>query len=227
MLTDGLSFLLKGGPVMWPLFLCALVALTVLIERYFALRSILRGSSSLAADVRDAVLQRQPQSAQRILEARGGPVARLLLVAVKNGNLPKADLESLISEVAVEETPNLSRGMTALDTIITVAPLLGLLGTVTGMIQSFQVVGLASGTAMPAAITGGVAQALIATATGLAIAIVTLVGYNYLSDQVRRIVSQMEVGATKVVNAFQMQQRANAAANGAAPAETSYAAARV
>jgi biopolymer transport protein ExbB len=83
---------------------------------------------------------------------------------------------------------------------------LGLLGTVTGMIKSFNVVSLAAGGNAPAQITGGVAEALIATATGLAIAIVTLIAYNYLTEQARSIVSEMEIGATKIVNILELNR---------------------
>jgi len=185
---------------MWPLLICAIVSITVMIERFFALRSVLAGSQSLVREVRQALARGHERGARQMLDIRGGPIARLLLVAVKNRGLDRQDAESLITEVAIEETPGLSRGLGALDTIVTVAPLLGLLGTVTGMIRAFQVVSISSGQTAPAAITGGVAEALIATATGLAIAIVTLVGYNYLTSQVKSVVSQMEIGATKIIN---------------------------
>lgn len=185
---------------MYPLFLCAIVSVTVIVERYFALRSVLRGSAQLVGEVQDALLQGRDRNVVQMLELRGGPIARLLLIAVRNRALARADVESLVSGVAVEETPALARGLNSLDTIITIAPLLGLLGTVTGMIKAFKVVSISSGQTAPAAITGGVAEALIATATGLAIAIVTLVGYNFLTDQVKRIISTMEIGATKVIN---------------------------
>lgn len=200
MLSDGFSFLLKGGPVMWPLFLCAIVSVTIMIERYMALRGIRRSNRGLVREMRTALMEGRERQALTFLETRGGPVAHLLTLAVKNRHLSQMRLESLMEEVAIEETPTLARGLSILDTIITIAPLLGLLGTVTGMIRAFQVVAISSGMSAPAAITGGVAEALIATASGLAIAIVTLVGYNYLSDQVKAVVTEMEIGATKVVN---------------------------
>ena len=206
MLTDGISFLLRGGPVMWPLFICAIWSVTVMIERYFALRGVASGSRSLAVDVRDALQRGRRASAEQILNVRGGPVSRLLSVAVKNSGLPRLEIEALVTEAAAEEMPALTRGLSSLDTIITIAPLLGLLGTVTGMIKAFQVVAISSGQAAPATtITGGVAEALIATATGLAIAIVTLVGYNYLSEQVKSIVSMMDAGANKIINVLQQR----------------------
>jgi len=185
---------------MWPLFLCAIVSVTIMIERYMALRGIRRSNRGLVREMRTALMEGRERQALTFLETRGGPVAHLLSLAVKNRHLSQMRLESLMEEVAIEETPTLARGLSILDTIITIAPLLGLLGTVTGMIRAFQVVAISSGMSAPAAITGGVAEALIATASGLAIAIVTLVGYNYLSDQVKAVVTEMEIGATKVVN---------------------------
>jgi len=199
-LTDGITFLLKGGPVMWPLFLCAVASVAVMIERFIALRSALRGSAGLTHQVRGALMEGRERAALSLLDMRPGPVAKVLAVAVRNRTLDRRRIEHLLEEVALRETPALSRGLNVLDTIVTVAPLLGLLGTVTGMIKAFQVVALASGMSAPSRITGGVAEALIATATGLAIAIVTLVGYNMLTEQVRTIVSEMEVAATQIVN---------------------------
>jgi len=105
-----------------------------------------------------------------------------------------------MEEHALKLTPEVFKRLHMLDTIITIAPLLGLLGTVTGMIRAFSVISNKAGIGTPTAITGGVAEALIATATGLAIAIVTLVGYNYLTERAKMIVSDMEVYGTRLVN---------------------------
>ena len=93
----------------------------------------------------------------------------------------------------------LNRRMVVLDTIVTLAPLLGLLGTVLGMISAFRIISV-SGTSHPAGITGGVAEALIATATGLAIAIFTLIGYNWCRDKVRQAVEEIELRGTQLEN---------------------------
>jgi biopolymer transport protein ExbB len=98
---------------------------------------------------------------------------------------------------AQKEIPFLKRRLTILDTIITLAPLLGLLGTVTGMIGSFDVMSQ-SGIGQPHAVTGGVAEALIATATGLLIAIVTLVPYNYFSSRVEKEMEEIEYYASRL-----------------------------
>lgn len=204
-MINGFVFLLKGGPVMGPLFLCAVVAVTVMIERHFALRGALRAARGLRTQVRASLLDGRTRAAQDLLAVRRGPVARVLTTALENRALGRANLEHLLTEVAMEETPGLSRGLNVLDTIITVAPLLGLLGTVTGMIAAFQVVALSTGVSAPTEITGGVAEALIATATGLAVAIVALVGYNAFTARVKAVVSEMEIAATQIINDLELR----------------------
>jgi len=199
--------LLKGGPVMWPLFLCAIVSVTVIIERLLAQSAVSKASQGLVSKVRQALLRGDLSETERMLEAASGPVAKVLLTGMKNRDLQRDQLEHLMDEVAIDEIPPLSRGLGVLDTIITIAPLLGLLGTVTGMIKAFQIVAVTSVSGAPAKITGGVAEALIATATGLVIAIVTLVGYNHLSGGVKKIVSDMEAAATKVINLLDQQKQ--------------------
>jgi len=215
LLMHGFTFLLKGGPVMWPLFVCALASVTVMAERFFALRAVSRGGRGLRRQVRASLAEGRGQAALQLVQMRGGPVARVLQTALENCAQGRENLEHLITEVAMEETPSLSRGLGVLDTIITVAPLLGLLGTVTGMIGAFQVVALSTGLSAPAEITGGVAEALIATASGLAIAIATLVGYNFLSDRVKAVVAEMEIAATQVINDLDLRQPAGAPVEGA------------
>jgi len=207
-LINGFSFLLKGGLVMWPLFACALISVTLMVERSIALRSVLRESRGLRRQVHVSLAEGRARAALNLVEMRRGPVSRVLLTALENRTLDRETLEHLITEIAMEETPGLTRGLNLLDTIITVAPLLGLLGTVTGMIAAFQVVAISTGMSAPAEITGGVAEALIATATGLTIAIVTLVGYNLLTEKVRLIVAEMEMAATQVINDLSLRQPA-------------------
>lgn len=116
-----------------------------------------------------------------------------------------------MEEQALKSTPELFKRLSYLDTIITIAPLLGLLGTVVGMIRSFHVISTKTGLGAPTAITGGVAEALIATATGLAIAIVTLVGYNLLTEKAKSIVSQMESSGTRLANILSSEEGRNEA----------------
>ena len=197
--AEAVQFLVKGGPVMVPLLAASLVAVTVMIERIVVLGRAGRESGPLMDEVRACVQRGAFRDAIRAAEAAGTPVGRVLAAGLHARRLPPERLDKILEEAAMAELPELSRRLVVLDTVVTVAPLLGLLGTVTGMIRSFDVMAL-SGVDRPHAITGGVAEALIATAVGLAIAITTLVVYNWLSEKVRDITSQIEIRATQLAN---------------------------
>lgn len=181
-----IALLIKGGPVMIPLLCCSVIALAVVIERgrfWWRLRPTREVEQLLtlaaAGKWEDAVL---------LGEGSQIPVARVLAAGIRHKNpAPTLAMEA----AAHDELARLRRYLPVLDTVITLSPLLGLLGTVTGMISSFGVMA-SGGISQPHAITGGVAEALIATATGLGIAIATLVPYNYFSTRVERVLGDIE-----------------------------------
>jgi biopolymer transport protein ExbB len=183
---------------MVPLALCSLLGVTVIIERYLALRKADRGGAELLAAIRRAYRAGDGAEALARCEQTGGPVANVLAAGLR-AHLIGAPVQAAMEEQALAEQPNLNRRLAVLDTIVTLAPLLGLLGTVLGMISAFSIISV-QGTSHPAGITGGVAQALIATASGLAIAIVCLVGYNWCRDRVRQILEEIELRATQLEN---------------------------
>jgi len=189
-----------GGPVMYPLVICAVMSVAFMIERFITINRASADNEVLTEQVREHLQGGRVNDALAVCDQHPGPVAGLLANGIRNRNLDSDSIERAMEELALRETPLLYRHLGILDTIITVAPLLGLLGTVTGMIKSFNVVGSSAGLNNPTAITGGVAEALLATATGLAIAIVTLVGYNYLTEKVKEIIADMEVRATQLMN---------------------------
>ncbi len=195
-----LKLLHDGGPVMWPLLVCAILSIAVMIERFIAINKASADNEVLSEQVREHLHAGRVNDALQVCEEHPGPVASLLASGIRNRNMDSDAIERTMEELALRETPLLYRRLGMLDTIITIAPLLGLLGTVTGMIKSFHVVGSSQGLNNPNAITGGVAEALLATATGLAIAIVTLVGYNYLTEKVKEIIAEMEIRATQLMN---------------------------
>lgn len=190
----------NGGPVMWPLLLCAVLSVAVMIERFISIGRASADNEVLTEQVREHLMAGRVNDALKVCDEHSGPVAALLANGIRNRNLDSDSIERAMEELALRETPMLYCRLGVLDTVITVAPLLGLLGTVTGMIKAFHVVGSATGLNNPTAITGGVAEALLATATGLAIAIVTLVGYNYLTEKVKEIIAEMEIRATQLMN---------------------------
>lgn len=193
-----LNTLAKGGPVMVPLAVCSLLAATVIIERYLALRRADRGGEELIGAIRRAYRSGDGAEALTRCVHIGGPVANVLAAGLR-AHLIGASASEAMEEQALADQRMLNRRLVVLDTIVTLAPLLGLLGTVLGMIRAFGIIAV-SGTSHPAGITGGVAEALIATATGLAIAIITLVGYNWCRDKVRQITEEIELRGTQLEN---------------------------
>jgi biopolymer transport protein ExbB len=173
-----IEIFLKGGPVMWPLLVTSIVTLGVVIDRLWF---IFQERRSRQPEVVDNILQLlEAGLTDNAAEAGNGStdfVARTLTYALAHRD---TSLSQAILRVASIELKRFSRGLPALDTVITLAPLLGLLGTVTGMIHSFNLLGNTELSA-PTAITGGIAQALIATAFGLGIAITALLPFNYLN----------------------------------------------
>jgi biopolymer transport protein ExbB len=195
---NAFAFLCKGGPVMAPLIICSIVSVAVMIERYVVINRARGDSEALMSRLENFLALGKYQDAARACEYEQTPLGDMLACGLKCSNARQS--ERCMEERALKTTPDMFKRLSALDTIITIAPLLGLLGTVTGMIRAFHVIATKTGISTPTAITGGVAEALIATATGLAIAIVTLVGYNWLADKAKVIVSEMEASGTRLVN---------------------------
>ncbi len=190
------AVLSRGGFVMIPLLLCSLVSLAVIVERAL----FWRGEAERSVPDRVLALAeagRLEEARLAVGEGRTG-LSRVLAAGLTHGNPAAADA---MEAAALAELPRMRQYLPALDTIVTLAPLLGLLGTITGMIDSFGILG-AAGIGQPHAITGGIAEALIATATGLFVAIVTLVPYNAYLARGEREAERIEHYATRLLLAL-------------------------
>jgi biopolymer transport protein ExbB len=191
--------LVKGGVVMIPLMLCSVVALVVSIERWLYLRHARGNSEKLMSKVRAALERSSPEEARGVCEATVGPVARVLSATLAHFDMPKDDLREVAREVALAEQPTMDGHLPVLATIVTVSPLLGLLGTISGLIKIFHAIG--GGTvADPSLLPAGIAEAMITTFTGLAIAIPFLVVYNSLSSRVEAVTHEIELRVTELLN---------------------------
>lgn len=199
-IVDAVRLLAKGGYVMIPLMGCSVVAVTVLIERYVKVKQAQVDVSDLVNRAQEAIYSGQHNKALVLLESQDSPVTRVLASGLRNRHLGERGAERAMEERGTNEVSSLTRHLGLLDTIITIAPLLGLLGTVIGMISAFDVMAVKDGISTPTAITGGVAEALIATATGLAIAIFTLIGHNHIQDRIKHIVAEIEARGSGMVN---------------------------
>lgn len=187
-----ITMLIKGGLVMIPLLASSILALAVVLERALVWRRFRKAEAG--EQILALVAAGQVAQAMQVAHASWHPVARVLLAGLEH----QYPAPGMAMEAAAQaELGHLKRYLPLLDTIITLAPLLGLLGTITGMIGAFGIVSEA-GLGQPNAITGGVAEALIATATGLCIAILALLPYNYFRGKVEALTTRLEERATRL-----------------------------
>jgi biopolymer transport protein ExbB len=199
-----IEFFIKGGPVMYPLLLCSLISLTVIIERtLFWIRADIHRSLPLVEEVLELFRQEDLEAIR--LKSAGSPnrIIRILVTGILHREY---DAAKAMEAAAVLEVKKMRRYMTVMDTMITVAPLFGIFGTVLGIISSFEVLG-SSGIENPLAVTSGIAEALITTAAGLAIAIVTIFPYNYFNNRIENALTSIETYATQLEIIIDRQRR--------------------
>jgi biopolymer transport protein ExbB len=189
-----IQIFLKGGPIMWPLLLVSIAALATVLERlvFLATEKSRRNRRELG-DVFARAERGDFEGAVRLGRGSRDYVARVMTAALEERN---TSFTNALLAASAEELKRFNRGLPLLDTVITLSPLLGLLGTVVGMIHSF---GLIAGDLdAPAAITGGIAEALIATAFGLGIAITALLPFNYLNTKLEDARRELEVAGNRL-----------------------------
>jgi biopolymer transport protein ExbB len=188
------QFILKGGPVMWPILGCALVAIAVVGERIFWwARESRRRDPERLEQILAALERGARDEAQRLAADSEDPVIRMIRRGLAHAH---ASLQGALEIGAGFELERAGRFLNVMDTLVTLAPLLGLLGTVTGLMRAFLHVGNAE--LSVTAVTGGIGEALIATACGLGIAIVSLIPLNIFTRKVARLHFELETAATNV-----------------------------
>lgn len=198
-----------GGPIMWPILLVSFLLITVAVERIiFIIREATRRQPEVVEKMLEKVEGRDVDGAVELGKKSQDYVARILVYALTH---KEHSLGNAFTRAANQELQRFSQGLPTLDTCITAAPLLGLLGTVTGMMNTFGA--LSGGDIASAAgqITGGVAEALIATACGLAIAITGLLPYNYLNARLEEARHEVEDASNSLEIIINKSESANAA----------------
>ena len=195
------SYFTKGGPVMWPLLVLSILAVAVVVWRWMALRAATRNAGSLMAALRERLLARDPMGAVAACDAHPGAVANIVRAALLRLGRPRDEIELALQDASAHELMVLERGLPVLATVAMIAPLLGFLGTVTGMINSFDALA-AVGLNNPAAVASGISQALITTAAGLMIAIPVQMAYNYFVVRVNGTVREMDSAGNQVLEAI-------------------------
>jgi biopolymer transport protein ExbB len=191
----------KGGPVMWPILVVSIVALTVVLERciWWSGRWFRRDPKRIEK-VFTAIENGDTAEASRLSRGSRDPVLRMLW----NGlNHQHSSLEAALQVAAGIEIKRAGRFLVVMDTLVTLAPLLGLLGTITGLIRSFSFLG--NEELAVQAVTGGIAEALIATACGLGIAIFALIPFNFFTSRVSNLEFELQTAATNLEVMLQAQ----------------------
>lgn len=194
-----LEIFIKGGPLMYPILACSVLALAIFLERLWTYFQVGKGIHGLVRDVEGLVLKDRIDEALIVCQRSGTPLARILIAALRNAGKPREQLKVAVEEVGAREAAPLERYLGLLGTIASISPLLGLLGTVFGMIEAFNVIAL-QGHGTPATLGGGISQALITTAAGLAVAIPILLAHKYLSSRSDRMLLEMEEYSLHVVD---------------------------
>jgi biopolymer transport protein ExbB len=211
------SYFDKGGPIMWPLLLLSVLGVTVAVWRWLALRAATQNTSPLLVSLRERLLANDTDGAIKVCDQHPGPVSNIVRAGLLKSGRSKDEVELSLQDASAHELAILERGLPILATIAMVAPLLGFLGTVTGMINSFDA--LASvGLNNPAAVASGISEALITTAAGLIIAIPVQMAYNYFLTRVNGTVRSMESAANLVLDALGELRAARATSDALAPA---------
>jgi biopolymer transport protein ExbB len=195
-----IDYIQKGGLLIWPILICSIIAIGIFAERLFYFHratihvgEFLQGLSNL--------LQRR-NFAEALHESAGtpGPVARVIHAAIIRHDAPRAELRDIVQEAGQLEVPKLERFLGVLATLAFLAPLIGLLGTVTGMLEAFGTITSNGGYATVTELSSGVYKSLLTTAAGLVVATPTFVAYSYLSSRVNALIHDMERAGIEVVH---------------------------
>jgi biopolymer transport protein ExbB len=197
-----LEIFLKGGPVMVPLLACSIIALTVVIERvFFWIREDMHRNQSLVDNVLELCRQGDWDAVREAVMGSRDTIIKILVSGILHREF---SMTKAMETAAADEIQRMRRYLIVLDTMITVAPLLGIFGTVLGIIQSFELLGT-SGIEHPQAVTAGIAQALITTASGLGIAILSVFPYNYFNSRAENAAMTIEKYATSLEIVYEKQ----------------------
>ena len=197
-----LTLFADGGLMMYPLVICSLIGLGVILAKFWALWTAGRQTSAVMAQVEEAASAGRLDEAAGIAASTPGPAAAILVAGlrrIRSLEVQEGELEQVVSTTGAIELSFLERGLVILATIANVAPLMGFLGTVVGMILAFDSIAQA-GDVDPATVAGGIKVALLTTAAGLTIAIPINIGYNFFVSRIDRLIVDMEESTQKVLN---------------------------
>ncbi len=197
-----LQILMKGGVVMILIYILSIVSLFILVERLITLRKLRINTRSFVLQIRNLLLRNQVQEAILLCRQTGGPIARLTQSALQNADRPRMEIKDAIETAGKAEIYHLEKYLGTLATIASIAPMVGFFGTVTGMIRAFMAIQARGGNVDATVLAGGIWEALVTTAAGLVVGILSLIFYNYIQGKVEHFVFEMEETSAELLDAL-------------------------
>ncbi len=197
------EFFERGGPVMWPILLCSIVAAAISIERWLELARVEKEARRAFEEIQTALRARELAKVERLAQQSPGPLGRMAEAGIRWYGSPRQEVRQILEEAGSHEVHQLERTIPLLGSIAHLAPLLGLLGTVTGLIRCFQVIQEKATLAHPVNpgdLAGGIWEALITTVFGLTVAIPCYALYHYFTHRIRTIVHHLETWASQLTH---------------------------
>jgi len=188
---------------MWPILLCSVFALAIILEKFWYLHKISIDTQEFLKRILDKMKHHDTKEALSICDNTKSPIANILKSGILKYDRPRPQIIEAIEDASLYEIPKIEKNLNALATIAHVSPLLGLLGTVTGMVRCFQTIQAKSTSFHPVApgdLAGGIWEALLTTVAGLTVAIPTFIAYNYLVSRINHFILEMEKASTELVN---------------------------
>ncbi len=197
---DLLSIFLKGGWIMYPILLCSIIAVAIVVEKFIVLKKAKVNIPAFLIKVRGLVKKKDMDGAISFCMQERTPVANIVKKGLKKFRFGHKRVTEAIESAGRQEISKMEKGLPILATISGIAPLLGFLGTVTGMITAFMKIQELQGSANPSDLAGGIWEALITTAFGLIVGIPALAFYNYFVSQINKIVVDMELISNDIID---------------------------
>lgn len=198
-----LELMMKGGPVMIPIGILLFITIYLLIERYLTIHKASKIDPAFMNNIREYVIHGNLEAAKSLAKSTQNPLARMIEKGVLRIGRPLDDIRTSIENTGKLEVARMEKGLAALATISGAGPMLGFLGTVTGMINAFRAIASAESAITPSLLAGGIYEAMITTVAGLVVGLIAYLGYNALTVMVENVVYKMEVSSVEFIELLQ------------------------
>lgn len=207
-MKDVLKLFIDGGPfIMSAILLCSIIALTITLERFFYYKKINMGTDKLLNRIANAISLKHYDEVLAICDSKNSPVTNLVKAGIKYREEGENRIQDAIQDAASLEIPKLEKFLTTLGSIAGIAPLLGLLGTVMGNMETFGVIGAGAALGNMEQLAQGISKALLTTAFGLVVAIPTTVVYNHYTNKVNNMILKLEIQANDLIQMLVKQEK--------------------